>query len=123
MTVSLPQSPTGGRRRGQAAIAVVATGAVACSVCCVLPFALPAAVLASSGGALALFAGFLSWPAIIAIPGVAAAWLWVALQSYRSRQRPASTTIIALGIGTMFMVVGLAWPFIEPAALALVRSR
>jgi hypothetical protein len=36
------------------AAVVAATGVLACGVCCVLPFALPAAVLAASGWAKAL---------------------------------------------------------------------
>jgi hypothetical protein len=35
--------------------AAAATGALACGVCCVLPFALPAAILALSGGFFAWF--------------------------------------------------------------------
>jgi hypothetical protein len=43
-------------RAASAAAATVAVGAVACGVCCVLPFALPAVVVASSGGVLAAVA-------------------------------------------------------------------
>ena len=38
------------------AVAIVSTTALACGVCCVMPFVLPAAVLALGGGVLAWFA-------------------------------------------------------------------
>ena len=41
-------------------IALVSVGAVACGICCALPFALPAVVLAGSGGALAWIGGGLA---------------------------------------------------------------
>ena len=43
-----------GPARAASAIAITAaSGAVACGACCVLPFALPAAMLAGFGGLLA----------------------------------------------------------------------
>ena len=110
MSVPVPAQTAGGRSVRRRAVAVLAVGAVACGVCCALPFAVPAALLATSGGALALFAGFRGWPVIIAVAVVVAAWMWVALQSYRSRRRPAQTTVVALGIVTAVIVLGLAWP-------------
>jgi membrane protein implicated in regulation of membrane protease activity len=62
-----------------------ATGAVACGVCCVLPFALPAVALAGVGSIVALLAGALFWATALAVVAVAGAWLWVAWQSLRSR--------------------------------------
>jgi hypothetical protein len=42
-----------GDRVVRASATVVAVGALSCAACCVLPFALPAAILTMTGGALA----------------------------------------------------------------------
>jgi hypothetical protein len=65
---------SGGMPRLSSAIAV---GALACGVCCALPFMLPAVALGSAGGLLAWFGS-----AKVAVTGVAilmviAVWLWV----------------------------------------------
>ena len=44
----------------------MATGAVACGVCCVLPFAFPAVAAASTGSLLAWFAGAHNWVTALA---------------------------------------------------------
>ena len=53
-------------RAARGAALTVAAGAVACGVCCVLPFALPAVALASSGGIIAWLAGFQFWATVLA---------------------------------------------------------
>jgi ABC-type nickel/cobalt efflux system permease component RcnA len=65
--------------------ATLATGAVACAACCVLPFALPAAVLA--GGMLAWLAKAHLWIAGLAILVVIGAW--IAWRKRRTRCKPA----------------------------------
>jgi membrane protein DedA with SNARE-associated domain len=57
----------------RATAAVAATGALACGVCCVLPFAPPAAALAISGGILAWFGSLRPWTTVAAVVAVAGA--------------------------------------------------
>lgn len=106
--------------RGAAALA--ATGAVACGVCCVLPFALPAAILAVTGGALAWFAGLMPWITGLAVLAVAGAWVWVGLQTIRARRRPARSTLAIMGMSSVFLATALAWPRLEGAIIAMLRS-
>ena len=72
----------------------VAAGAVACGVCCVLPFALPAVALASAGGILAWFGGFQFWATVLAATIVATAWVWIIVQSIRKKAKPARSTLL-----------------------------
>ena len=86
---------TEARASGNKAAGVVAvtasTAALACGVCCVLPFALPAAILGSVGGVLAWFADFYRWLAPVALVAVTAGWTWVGYQSWRSRRSPCTS--------------------------------
>ena len=105
-----------------AAAAATATGALACAVCCVLPFALPAVALASAGGIIAWFAQAQSWMMHLALVTVAAAWLWVGWQSLRSKTRPAKSTLVAMGGATIFLVLAISWPLLEPSVVRLLAS-
>ncbi len=75
------------------ASAAAATGALACTVCGVLPFALPALVLAGTGGLIAWLAQAQGWMMWTAVAAVAAGWLWIGLHSLRHRAWPATPTI------------------------------
>jgi hypothetical protein len=70
-------APEPGTKVVRTTAAVAAVGAVACGVCCVLPFALPAAVLAVSGGVLAWFGSLMPWVRAVAVIAVSGGWLWV----------------------------------------------
>jgi hypothetical protein len=72
--IVLTPSPEGA---ASAAAATMAIGAVACGVCCVLPFARPAVLLASSGGVLGMFAQAFWGALYLSTAMVAGAWLWV----------------------------------------------
>jgi hypothetical protein len=61
---------------GVAAV-TLASGAVACGACCVLPFAVPAVALAGAGSMLALLAGAHAWVTGVAAVAVAGAWIWI----------------------------------------------
>lgn len=108
--------------RGLGAMAAIAaTGAVACSACCVLPFALPAAALAMTGGALAWFGGLHAWVTLVAGAAVVAGWLWVGAQMRTSGRRPAKSTLVVMATATALLAVAVAWPRIEPVFVALLR--
>ena len=100
-----------------------AAGAVLCGVCCVLPFALPAVALASSGTAIAWLASGYSWATTIAVAIVGAAWLWIAVRSVRAQARPSSATFYAMGIATVVLGLAVVWPRIEPSVIALLKAQ
>jgi hypothetical protein len=77
----------------------LATGAVACGACCVLPFAVPAAALAGTGSILAWFAGAHAWVTGLALFAVIGAWLLVAWQTARTGRKPAASTPVCHGGG------------------------
>jgi hypothetical protein len=87
----------------------------------VLPFALPAAVLALSGGVLAWFAHIAPWANGAAIAAVAGGWAWAGVQSLRTRRRPALATLVTLAAATAMLMPALAWPHLEGPIRRLLR--
>jgi hypothetical protein len=115
-------APSRGRGRvAGATAAVVATGALACGICCVLPFALPATVLAMSGGALAWLGGLHRWMTVLGVAAVAAGWAWIAWQSLKTGKRPAWQTLGAMILATAVLSVAMVWPWLEGPIAHLIR--
>lgn len=109
--------------RAVGAVAVATSvAALACGVCCILPFAIPAAMLGSFGAVIAWFAGAYGWLTPIAIVAVAAGWLWVAVQSRRSRKRPAGTTLVVMVFATAMSVLAYLWPLFEGTIEGFLRQ-
>jgi hypothetical protein len=110
-------SPFAGKQFGAKAAGLtavtIATGAVACGACCVLPFALPAAALAGTGSILALLANAHAWVTGLAILAVIGAWSWIAWQTVRTRRSPAASTLYVMA-ATALLAVAVLWPVIEP---------
>jgi len=104
------------------AATTLAIGALACGVCCVLPFALPAVVLASTGGLIALVAQTFWWALYLAIAMVAAAWLWVARDVRRTGRRPAPSTLLTMWLATIALVAAILWPLVESRAIELLQK-
>jgi hypothetical protein len=117
--LALTPSP---ERAASAAAATVAIGAVACGVCCVLPFALPAVVLAASGGVLATFANAFWGALYLAVVMVGTAWLRVIVDTRRSRKRPARATLTMMAVATAALVAASFWPTIEPHLIAVLKD-
>lgn len=111
-TVSGPPRQPGTKAAGVTAV-TLATGAVACGACCVLPFALPAAALASAGGVLAWFASMHLWITGLAILAVAGAWGLIAWQTRQTRCKPAASTLYVTGAATALMAIAVLWPLAE----------
>lgn len=111
-----PARRPGEKAAGLTAI-TLATGAVACGACCVLPFALPAAVLAGTGSILALFADAHAWVTVLAILAVVGAWGWIVTQTVQTRRKPAPSTLYVMMAATALTSVAVLWPFIEPQLL------
>lgn len=117
--VVLTPSPEGA---ASAAAATVAVGAVACGVCCVLPFALPAVVLASSGGVLAVFAQAFWGALYLATVMVAGAWLWLVADTRRTGRHPNRSTLAMMAGATVALAAAAAWPTIEPRLIAILKE-
>src|SRR5687768_9518835 len=71
----------GHERAASVAALTTATGAVACGVCCVLPFAFPAVAVASTSTVLAWFAEAHWWATGLAAVIVGGAWIAVGVQT------------------------------------------
>ena len=97
-----------------------AAAALACGVCCVLPFALPAVAVTAFGSVFAAFAGVYWWALGIAVATVAIGWLWVVWQGARTRKKPAKTTLLAMSIATVVLGGAASWSLAEPHIIALL---
>ena len=109
-------------KRTAAVAATAAGGALLCAVCCVAPFALPAAALAVAGGALAWLAEAHVWVSAIAMSAVAGAWFWVGIQSRRGGSRPATSTLVVLTVATLALALALSWPTFEANLVRMLRA-
>ena len=115
------KEPPGSKAAGVTAV-TLSTGAVACGVCCVLPFALPATILASTGSLLALLVKMHVWVTILAILSVVGAWGWIAWQTRRTRRKPAISTLFTMGASTMLLTVAVLWPLLEKPIIRMLRA-
>jgi hypothetical protein len=99
----------------------IATGAVACAACCVLPFALPAAVLATAGATIAWFDHIHVWIAGAAVLAVLGAWGWIGLQTVRTRRKTAKSTFYVMAAATVLMAAAVFWPLIEQPLIRALK--
>lgn len=100
----------------------MAAGAVACGVCCVLPFALPAVALASAGGVVAWLGRLQVWSLLLAVAVVAVAWILIIVQSVSTKTKPSRSTLYMMGIATTVLIVALLWSRIEPFVIQALKA-
>ena len=110
-------------RTASVASLTTAAGAVACGVCCVLPFAFPAVAAAGTGTVLAWFARVHSWATALAAVIVAGSWLAIGLQSRRAPRSPARATVYVMTLATAVLLLAVLWPRIEPHVIRAVTQR
>ena len=115
-------APGGDKAVGAAALATSTGAVLACSACCVLPIALPAVALALGATTIAWMEAAHGWLTLISVVLLIAAWGLVWWHSSRSRRRAARATIYMLSAATVLTALALAWPWIEPSLLALLRG-
>ena len=109
--------------RASRAGAITTAGiAVACGVCCLLPFALPAVALTTFGGVVATVARGYRWAVFVAVGAVVAGWAWVLWQSVRRRRAPARSTLRAMALATLLLLLALGWPPVERSIIAFLQS-
>jgi len=114
-------APGGEKAVSAAALATSSGALIACSACCVLPVALPAVALALGATTLSWMEAAHGWLTLGAVLMLLAAWGLVWRQSARTGRRAAKATLLMLGAATLLTGVALAWPWVEPALVALVR--
>jgi len=121
---SKPASKATGKMAGAATVTALA--AVACTACCILPFTLPAVLLATAGGSIALLDHAHGWVTKLAIGVVVCAWLWIGWQVGRARRPPARSTIAFMVLATVLTATAASWSLLEPAAfksLGVVKKK
>lgn len=101
----------------KAALAVAGTAA-ACTACCVLPFTLPAVVVANVGGVLTLLDRSHGWVTWFGIAAVAGAWLWIGRQYFRMRTRPPASTLAMMAVATIVISLAASWPLLKPVVFS-----
>ena len=120
-------APTSRAAAGAAGAAgLIALAAAACTGCCILPFTLPAAILAVAGSSIALLDHAHVWVARIAIATVAAAWLWIGWQARRRGRRLARTTLVMMIVASLLAGAAASWPLLEQpvfSALGIVKKK
>jgi uncharacterized membrane protein YozB (DUF420 family) len=97
-----------------ATASVTALAAVACTACCVLPFTLPAALLALTGGSIAVLDHAHGWVTRLAIAFVIAGWLWIAWKRRRTGRSIARRTIALMVTASLLTALAASWPLLEP---------
>jgi hypothetical protein len=95
---------------------VSAAGAVAACAACALPFAVPAVLLAGTGGVLAWLDHAHVWITVAAVAALAVAWFWIWRQSRRSRARPAMLTLAMMVVATLLVTSAVFWPELAGAS-------
>ena len=109
-----PSKKIGGK--AAAAASVTALTAIACTACCLLPFTLPATLLAIAGGSISVLDHAHGWMTWLAIASVVGAWSWIAWQRRKTRQPIALRTTALMVAATFLTATTASWPLIEPAA-------
>src|SRR5262249_6234342 len=97
-----------------ATASVTALAAVACTACCVLPFTLPAALLALAGGSIAVLDHAHGWVTRLAIAAVVCAWSWIGWQRRKTRPPITRSTVVLMTVATLLTTTAASWPLLEP---------
>lgn len=121
---SANQAPAGGKAAGAAAMTALA--AAACTACCLLPFTLPAVILAGAGGFIAVLDHAHGWVTRLAVLVVIGAWLWIGWQVRKTQRRAARSTVAVMVLATLLTTAAASWPVLEPAAFnafGIVKKR
>ena len=104
----------GGSKAAGTAVAT-AIVAAACTACCVLPFTLPAVVLASAGSLIAVLDHAHGLLTKLSIGVVVCAWGWILWRSRRTGLKIRSSVLAAMCAATVLTTTAALWPVMEPA--------
>jgi hypothetical protein len=109
-----------------ATASITALAAVACTACCVLPFTLPATLLALAGGSIAILDHAHGWVTRIAIAAIIGAWLWIAWQRRKTVRPIARSTMTLMVTASLLTATAASWPLLEPLVfktLGIVKKK
>lgn len=118
------QTAAGGKAASAAAMTALA--AAACTACCLLPFSLPAVILASAGGLIAMLDHAHGWVTRLAVLVVICAWLWIGWQVGKTQRSATRFTVVMMVLATVLTAAAASWPVLEPIAfnaLGIVKKR
>ena len=107
-----PKKP--GSKLAATASMMTALAAVACTACCVLPFTLPATLLALTGGSIAVLDHAHGWMTKLAIAAVAGGVAWIAWQRWKTKQPLARSTLALIFAASLLTATAAHWPRLEP---------
>jgi len=114
------------RQGGETAVSVtaatLASSAVACVACCIVPFALPAAMLAGVGSTLALFDHAHRWMTNVAALAVIASWAWLTWQAVQNNRKPSTSAVAIMFVASGIITIALLWPLIDRPIIQALRS-
>jgi hypothetical protein len=105
---------------------MTALAATACTACCILPFTLPAAVLAFAGGSIAVLDHAHGWIIRLAIAVIIGTWSWIGWQRWRNGRQITRIAAALMIVATLSTVTAASWPLIEPVAfhaLGIVKKK
>jgi hypothetical protein len=100
-------------RKGPRLAAATAVAAVACTVCCLAPLALPPVVLGTAGGFLVVLDHTHGWATKAAILAVIGAWIWLAWQVLRQGRRLTKSALVLMVVASVLAGAAGAWPLME----------
>ena len=99
--------------RPQAQRVTAAVVAAACTACCVLPFTLPAVVLASAGGLIATLDHAHGLMTTLSVAVVICAWAWIVWRSRTTGLKIRASVLAAMCAATVLTATAALWPVIE----------
>jgi hypothetical protein len=109
-----------------ATASITALAAVACTACCVLPFTLPASLLALTGGSIAVLDHAHGWMTKLAIAAVVGGAAWLAWQRWKTKQSLARSTLVLMIAASLLTAAAAHWPLLEPVVfktLGIVKKK
>lgn len=114
-------SSTQARNLASAAAMTAATGAIACGVCCVLPFAWPAVTALGVGAWISWLGKAQREVTLLAAVIVVAAWVWVAWHASRHNKRISRTTLLTMSLASLVLMGASSWPRVEPHVIRMLK--
>ena len=118
------QTAAGGKAASAAAMTALA--AAACTACCILPFTLPAVILAGAGGFIAMLDHAHGGVTRLAVLVVICAWLWIGWQVRKTQRSATRFTVATMVLATVLTAAAASRPVLEPIAfkaLGIVKKR
>jgi hypothetical protein len=79
----------------------------------VLPFTLPASLLALTGGSIAVLDHAHGWMTKLAIAALAGALAWIAWQRWKTKQSLAHSTLALMVAASLLTAAAAHWPLLE----------